>query len=62
MSTFKCQRCKRVLPLQAKPISQLDFCVDCKKSDLKDAEQYFRNGHWKKLPRYLEEIADGSLK
>lgn len=37
---------------------QIDFCVDCKDADLKQAEPYFRNGHWKQLPKYIEELSD----
>jgi hypothetical protein len=41
---------------------KVDFCVDCKRSDLKDAEQYFRNGQWKRLPKYIEDLANQELK
>jgi hypothetical protein len=65
MEYFKCTRCKRKLPPQARAMGQamkVDFCVDCKRSDLKDAEQYFRNGQWKRLPKYIEDLANQELK
>lgn len=62
MTTFKCHRCKRALPERARAMSQVDFCVDCKESDLKQASPYFRDGRWKQLPKYLNEMGDGSLR
>jgi len=62
MDYFKCTRCKRTLPTAAKPMSQIDFCVDCKDSDLKDAAPYFRDGHWKKMPKYILDLQHQELK
>lgn len=62
MKDFTCYRCHRVLPCQAKYAPNLDFCRDCRRSDLKDAEPYFRNGQWKELPRFLKDIEYGILK
>jgi len=43
-------------------MSQIDFCVDCKDSDLKDAAPYFRDGHWKKMPKYILDLQHQELK
>jgi len=61
MNTFKCHRCRCEFPRQASH-NNLNICKDCWKSDIKGAEQYFRDGRWKQLPRFMSEATDGTIK